>query len=92
MKPKLTRVMTISRADFFRLLPKLIGYEIDQLGPIGKIEVPHKGLTLRWQSLPPLTFGAMRLPQLEINLGFEDMYSQVHFMADFDRIYQRGGG
>ncbi|MCX7628419.1 MAG: hypothetical protein N2Z69_08440 [Methylophilaceae bacterium] len=94
MKTALVRVMAIGLDDFLRLLPHLVELPAPPPTPCNSIALPAQGITLCWQVLPVVRSGAMRLPQLEVTLLFDDMQSagSIAFLRRFDYIFQRGGG
>lgn len=87
------RLMSISREDFLRLLPKVIGGELSAEQVQSDQIISANGVSLRWQNLSPAVFGAIRLPQLKVEISFDCAEDEIQiFLKRFDRIYQRGGG
>ncbi len=88
--------MTISRADFLRLLPAALGHapfvaEGDILHG-GTDDGGHWQITLT--SLDDLVLGPVRLPRQRVDFAFSGCSTeQVEaFMRRFERYYQRAGG
>jgi hypothetical protein len=88
--------MTISRADFLRLLPAALGHTPF----VAQGDVLH-GATDgggRWQitltALEDLVLGPVRLPRQRVDLAFSGCSAQQveAFMRRFERYYQRAGG
>lgn len=88
-----SRLMSISREEFLRLLPKAIGQELTADQHANGQFVSATNITLSWRSLPPASFGVVELPQLQVSMVFDcDGDAMKEFLYKFDRIYQRGGG
>lgn len=87
--------MTISRADFARLLPAAVGhatFAADDAGYAGGSE--GRRWVIAVQPMADLTMGGLRLPRLRVTLSFAG-YSAPEveeFMARFDLYFRRGGG
>lgn len=103
------REMGCSEADWLRWLPEAIGDHPWSLSgrtasvhlgqPCGhhgngQARVASTGLTLAWQSLPPLSIALLTLPRLRVSFWFEGVgeAGRQRFMRRFDLYLQRGGG
>jgi hypothetical protein len=91
----LKREMTITHADFFRLLPRVFGelyFETDKqsvLSPVGDGSIEIKLAPEQNRKL-----GALDLPLTEITFCFEKVsdIDSKRFLERFDLVYQRSGG
>jgi hypothetical protein len=88
--------MTISRADFLRLLPAAVGHTpFVAEGDVLRGGTDGGG---RWQitltSLEDLALGPVRLPRQRVDFAFNGCSAQQveAFMRRFERHYQRAGG
>ncbi len=86
-----TKQMTISKADFLRLLERLAGRRIGSGGADGwtvgdvRIEV---------EEMEDLRIGGLVLPRLLVRLDVSalDEDGAAEFLELFDRTFRRGGG
>jgi hypothetical protein len=87
--------MTITHADFFRLLPRVFGelyFETDKqsvLSPVGDGSIEIKLAPEQNREL-----GSLNLPVTEVTFCFDNVSDIEHrkFMERFDLVYQRSGG
>ena len=92
---RLTREMSITHRDFFRLLPRAVngapvtrrGNQADIATGAGQVRI-----TLAPESVRKL--GLMEFPVTQITIEFNgfSQTQQAAFLARFDLAYQRGGG
>lgn len=91
----LTRVMSITHKEFFRLLPRAVngapvarrGNQADIATGAGRVKI-----TLAPESVRKL--GLMEFPVTPVTIEFNGFSpsDQAAFLARFDLAYQRGGG
>ncbi len=91
----INREMTITHAEFFRLLPKALvkrhyevnGSEIKVMFNQGWLEISLNPETIR-------SIGALKLPITKVNYEFFECrdFDIEQFMTGFDLVYQKGGG
>ena len=90
------RVMSITRAEFMRLLPQAT----DTYAPLPSdnscIRIADQGrpISISLQEEPDAAIASLRLPRLRVRIEFPDDAAalQQSFMWRFDRTFQRGGG
>ena len=92
---RLTREMSITHKDFFRLLPQAVnaapvtrrGNQADIATEAGRVKI-----TLGPESVRKL--GMMEFPVTPVTIEFNgfSQTEQAAFLARFDLAYQRGGG
>jgi len=89
------RAMSISEADFIRLLPLAAMPHHLSIGK-GHAELHDNGKRILITFTPQQEnrIGQLSLPVLAVNVAFEgcDTSQVEHFMAAFDRCFHRGGG
>ncbi|TSE22234.1 hypothetical protein [Tepidimonas aquatica] len=90
-----TRDVTASAAEWRRLVRLATG--IDVAADANACTVPVEGgcVTLRWQPLPPLALGLIRLERLRVHAAFSPDVSpqaRLTFWHHFDLHTRRGGG
>lgn len=90
-----SRCMSITAADFLRLLPLAAPQGLvssDEMGALIVDGVRHIQITLSKQA--DKSHASLTLPQLEVRLDFCQYTAEEKsvFINHFDRIYQRGGG
>lgn len=87
--------MAMKEADFTRLLPILIPSGVYTL-KANAVTIPNKDqkIEIYFHQQPPLSLGAIKLPQLHIEISFHgyEEHKAAHFMGKLYRVYQRGGG
>ena len=90
--------MTVSRAEFLRLLPAAVGGErFDPDGADPSVLV-HRGQGRRWRirlvPLPPIRLGPVAMERFRVDLAFEGYPAgeAEAFVDRFMRHFQRGGG
>jgi len=95
MTDTIEREMTITHADFHRLLPKALGdkrYSVNN----DKIEIKiHEGkVTIYLEPEKSRKIGALELPVTQIKFLFENICNsaQKEFFSRFDLAYHKGGG
>jgi len=88
--------MTITHADFFRILPlALRNFEYTITGDEVQVNTgTGSRVIIRLSNETRRQIGAISLPVTGIAFRFEDMNEQSarDFLAGFDRAYQKGGG
>ncbi len=86
-----TKQMTISRADFVRLLKRLAGDGLRQEG--ADRWIVH-GVRVVVEGMDDLRIGGLVLPQLMVYLDVSglDTEAAAEFLELFDRTFRRGGG
>jgi len=88
--------MSLTRDDFFRLLPAAAGtlpMRVDGLSV--ELGTPERGVAITLEPLPPRRLsGLLSLPRALVTLVFHgfDPEAQTAFERNFDRAFQRGGG
>ncbi len=91
----LTREMSITHADFFRLLPKAIANApfSTQQNEIN-IETNEGRVTISLAAESFRKIASIRLPVTKITMKFNGVTEdkRAKFLARFDLAYQRGGG
>lgn len=93
-----TRLMTIERSDFLRLLRKSLGpgenlvFDPDTRRHF--LHLPAGRVAVRLQTMPARELGSLQLPQQSVSLCFEDMSREDReiFLARLARACQRAGG
>ncbi len=86
-----TKQMTITRADFVRLLKRLAGdglrREVDDRWTMNGVHVAV-------EDMEDLRIGRLVLPRLMVHLDVSglDARAAVEFLELFDRTFRRGGG
>ncbi|MDE0154479.1 MAG: hypothetical protein OXS28_02610 [Gammaproteobacteria bacterium] len=91
----LTREMSITHKDFFRLLPRAVnGAPVTRMGNQADIatEAGRVKITLAPESIRKL--GLMEFPVTPVSIEFDGFNpaDQTAFLSRFDLAYQRGGG
>jgi len=95
MKLPLRFEMSITRADFRRLLPAAVNhvaYVEDDRGFVHRDGA--RGWRIGLAAMPQLRLGLIRLERHQVDIEFTG-YSAVEiedFMARFERYFRRGGG
>jgi hypothetical protein len=87
------RLMSISREEFLRVLPKVLG-SADHLHVAGDhVQLVLDGAEIEICLLPQpeISMAALRLPCLRVRIKLQPSISSL-FMMRFDRTFQRGGG
>lgn len=95
MKLPLSFEMTVTQADFLRLLPAAVGGEafVEETGVFHHRE-PQRAWRIEFEPLPELRIGLIRLERHRVGLAFEG-YREAEieaFMARFELHFRRGGG
>ncbi len=90
--------MTLSRAEFLRILPGAVGEPFDRAESGETTVLTRRAAARQWRirltPLAPLRLGGIAMERLEVEVsfqGYEDEAAEA-FMAGFMRHYQRGGG
>ncbi len=91
-----TQDMSISHADFFRLLPAaIVPYESRVKGSVVEIFAEQRQvvITLGVEGVRKIT-GLLSLPRTQVGFLFEHFSDEqrMAFMHRFDRYFHRGGG
>jgi len=89
------REMTITHADFFRILPKALKnnqYEVSLNGVT--IAETEKRLEIKLSPESSRSIGALKLPVTNLEFRFEGYTAEQTdiFMRQFDRSFHKGGG
>ena len=86
-----TKQMTISRADFVRLLKRLAGDGLRQEGADRWIV---RGVRVAVEGMDDLRIGGLVLPRLMVHLDVSglDGEAAAEFLGLFNRTFRRGGG
>ncbi|MCB1876042.1 MAG: hypothetical protein KDH88_08715 [Chromatiales bacterium] len=87
--------MTISRAEFLRLLPcAAVGYRLEENASGIRLVAEDGAIVIRLATLDDLRIGSLSLPRMRIAIHFENIAapSRTAFLQRFDRSFQRGGG
>ena len=86
-----TKQMTITRADFVRLLKRLAGDGLRQMGA-GCWAVGEVLITV--EEMEDLRIGGLVLPRLRVHLDISALEAgaATEFLELFDRTFRRGGG
>jgi hypothetical protein len=86
--------MTITKADFLRLLPGVAGQPFLPAGDRLSQGDAQRGIALRISELPPMRLGTMALERLRLDIEFSGYTAleQKEFLSRFRLQYQRGGG
>ena len=87
--------MSISEADFFRILPRALApnvYSITQ--NVISVVLKHGSADITLSPQPDLKFAMLVLPLLAVDIQFKGVSEtdQAIFITQFDKSYQRGGG
>ena len=95
MKLPLSFEMTVTRADFLRLLPAAVGGAMFVEEPDAfQHREPQRAWRIAFEPLPELRIGLIRLERHRVGFAFEG-YREAEieaFMARFELHYRRGGG
>lgn len=92
----LVKEMSLTREDFFRLLPVAAGdlpTRVDDLSV--ELGTAERGVAITLEPLAPRRLsGLLSLPRARVTLVFRgyDETARAAFVAGFDRAFQRGGG
>lgn len=87
--------MTVTRADFLRLLPAAVGgvaFVEERDGFLHR--APQRAWRIAFEPLPELRIGLIRLERYRVGFAFEG-YQETEieaFMARFELYYRKGGG
>ena len=87
--------MSITVAEFLRLLPLAASVGLVSSHETGALVVDGvRCIQITLTKQPDKAFAALRLPQLEVRLDFDQYTTEEKsaFISHFERIYQRGGG
>ena len=90
----LERVMAITRDEFLRLFPMSLEHDerLQAGGDTLVVESPSGHVSIEIRQLPDTMIASLRLPSLHVKMSFESHILADHFLARFDRTFQRGGG
>ena len=87
--------MSITRADFLRLLPAAVGHQAFSVEG-GRIEHRdgRRSWSIRLTALPDLSIGLVRLARHRVVLAFEGYGEEevAAFIRRFELYFRRGGG
>jgi hypothetical protein len=88
-----TRLMSISRDEFLRVLPVMLDpgdeFRITENGV--RIIFGESVVDVQLQLQPDIAIASLRLPSLQVNIIIAPAVSDA-FMSRFERAFQRGGG
>ena len=95
MSPLLTFEISLTRADFQRLLPAAVGGDrfVDG-GRVFRHEEEQRSWCISFDPLPELKLGTVRLERHQLTFVF-DGYTEdeiERFMVRFELYFRRGGG
>jgi len=88
-------MMSISEADFFRILPRAIAPDVYSITQnVISIVLEHGSVEITLSPQPDLKFAMLVLPVLAVDIRFNGVSEtdQAIFITQFDKSYQRGGG
>ena len=88
-------MMSISEADFFRILPRAIAPDVYSITQnVISIVLEHGSVEITLSPQPDLKFAMLVLPVLAVDIRFKGVSEtdQAIFITRFDKSYQRGGG
>ena len=91
----LRRMMSISEADFFRILPRALApYAYTVIQNTINVVLDHGLIVITFSPQPDKKFAMLVLPLLAVNIRFKDVSETDWkvFITRFDKSYQRGGG
>ena len=91
----ITREMTITHDDFFRLLPKaLADYQFRMSGKSIRVKMQSGSVTIQLEPETTRKIGNLDLPVTHITFHFDNIaHEQMqNFFETFNRSYQKGGG
>ncbi|HEY3328189.1 MAG TPA: hypothetical protein VGK14_13630 [Novimethylophilus sp.] len=89
------RVMSISRAEFMRLLPRATDVYTPLPSDDSCIRFADQGqlISISLHEETDAVIASLRLPRLRVRIEFPaDAALKQKFMLRFDRTFQRGGG
>ena len=89
------REMTITHADFFRLLPKAIGSTNFCInGQVVKLEQPGFSVQIKLSKELNWHIGALSLPKTYVEISYNNCSEDeaLKLIQKFDKTYQKGGG
>lgn len=89
------RVMSITRAEFMRLLPLTtdVYAPLPSDGSCIRVADQGRAISISLREEPDASMASLRLPRLHVRIEFPaDTALQQSFMRRFDRTFQRGGG
>ena len=92
---RLTREMSITHKDFFRLLPRAVnGAPVARRGNRADIATGAGRVTITLAPETVRKLGLMKFPVTLVSIEFSGFApdEQAAFLARFDLAYQRGGG
>ena len=91
----ITREMTITHEEFFRLLPRALKtrhYEV--LNNVVHVTLDHGNITITLSPQVMREIGSLELPVTRINFALKNCADddRLKFFHEFDLTYQKGGG
>jgi hypothetical protein len=92
---RVVKDMTISHAEFFRIVPRLLDNARHELRPDGLTIYRLDGsIEIRLGPESSRSLGAIRLPRTSVELVFRHCAPGAieAFITDFDHRFRRGGG
>ncbi len=90
-----SRLMSITAAEFLRLLPLAAPLGLVSSGEMGALIVDGvRRIQITLSKQADKAYASLKLPQLEVRLDFCQYTAEEKsvFINHFERIYQRGGG
>ena len=92
---RFSKIMAMTPADLFRLLPALIKPDLYSLG-LNTININKEGRSLRieYHEQDVLEIGVIKIPRLQVDFRFSGYTTKeaASFIKQFDTVFRRGGG
>ena len=88
-------MMSISEADFFRILPRALAPDVYSITQnVITVVLKHGSVDITLSPQPGHKFAMLVLPVLAVDIRFKGVSEtdQNVFITRFDKSYQRGGG
>lgn len=93
--PVVSRSMTITEAEFLRLLAKAIAPLPFSLGKnVATVAIGAGAVRIAFHGAPQQPLGSLMLPMTQVDIWFDDVDETTasRFLDRFDRAFHRGGG
>ncbi len=95
MDDQFERTMSISHAEFYRLLPRALGGQpFSRTGHRVEVQLGQGRLMIQLSEQAVRQIASLKLPQTRIEFQFAgvDEVVKTDFLSRFELAYQRGGG
>lgn len=95
MSSSIMRNMTITHAEYFRLLPIALKNYIYQIHDLKiNVELDKGNLVIELSPESSRSIGSLTLTETRVTYTFNNCTQDIRnkFFVDFDRVYQKGGG